>query len=434
MNIKKFFKEIFTIRLDRVFGLDLGDRSIEIVELDKAFRFSLITHGRAELPEGVMDNGRILNQAVLAESLKKLLREMKPKKVSTNKVVLSLPASQTLVKCFVLDGKLKGKQLNLAVYDQMVAVSPINPDKMYWDFVERPLTDPKKKLIVYISVPKDIVSGYVRFCNSIGLEVVALSVEALSLARVILKKGEQQSLIMDIGAHSTNLGFYDSNDKINMSITIPVAGNDFTKAVQTDLNLEFKEAEALKIKNGFKDVQDNKVRGAILPVLQDILSETAEAVKYYEETFKQKLDAVYISGGSALLPGMAGEIKKVLGREVQMVSAGLNLNVKSLGEKQQTFPLFANVLGLGMLGAAGEYRELNLLKKMPAAEINVINKLNLFNLGYLSRVNTVRTILNNKYVLIMLVILIGVVFAVLLQQAENYGLATAAEPVINLGF
>ena len=78
-----------------------------------------------------------------------------------------------------------------------------------------------------------------------------------------------------------------------------------------------------------------------------------------------------------------------------------------------------NVIGLGMLGSSGEFRDLNLLKKIPASEVNTVNKLNLFNMGYLSKVNTFRTILNNKFMLVILIIIIGLIFAILYQQAIN---------------
>jgi cell division ATPase FtsA len=160
----------------------------------------------------------------------------------------------------------------------------------------------------------------------------------------------------------------------------------------------------------------------MLPILTDILKETAEAIKYYEETFKQKLDDIYLLGGSSLLPDVITTIKSNLGREVRPVSNSNNINLNFLANKEKNFPLFASVVGLGMVGASGEFQDINLLKKMPKGEINSIDKLNLFKLGYLSPVNTVRTIINNKYVLVTLIILIGIIFAILLRQVKNYGL------------
>jgi len=434
MSFKKTLQDVLTIKFDQAFGLDISDRSVEIVELEKVFRFSVKAYGRTELSEGIVSNGQILDSNALAEKIKRLLKDVKPQRVSTNKVIISLPESQVYIECFALDASLKTNSLKQAIIDKVSLSLPININKTYWDYDTKPLPDKTKKLIIFISVPKDIATGYVKFCNSIGLEVVSLCVESLSLARAILKKSDKQSLLMDIGAHSTNLSFFDSNDKINMSVTVPVAGADFTDSIKARLKLDNSEAESLKAKFGVKDIKENNIREVIMPMIEDILNETESAIKYYEETFKQKLDYIYLIGGSALLPGLVEMIKGRLKKEVQIVQGGNNINLNSLAGKGKDFSVFANVVGLGMLGASGEFRDLNLLKQMPSSATNVVNKLSLFTMGYLSRVNTIRTIINNKYILIIMVILIALIFAILLQQTQEYGFATAASVSIGNGF
>jgi type IV pilus assembly protein PilM len=425
MSFKQTLKDVLSIKFDKAFGLDIGDRSVEIIELEKIFKFNITTYGRTELPEGVVENGKIIDQNILAEKIKKLLKEVKPKKVSTNKAIVSLPASEIFIKCFTMDSKLKSGSLSKAIVEKMSLEMPFNIDKTYWDYVEKPVSEKGKKMIIFIAVQKDIANSYVKFCNSIGLEVVCLCVQSFSLARTILKSSAKQTLIMDIGSRTTNLSFFDSNDKVNMSISIPVAGDQMTEAVKDGLKIERNVAEDLKTKFGFGDSKENKVLPIISPILEDILKETREAISYYEQTFKQTLDDVYVIGGSALLPGIMETIKKNLKKEVQVGVSNYNVNINSVTSKKNSFPLFANVIGLGMLGASGQFKDFNLLREMPSAEVNVVNKLNLFSMGYLSRVDTIRTILNNKFVLIVMIILIGVIFAVLLQLTKNYGLVSA---------
>jgi type IV pilus assembly protein PilM len=421
MDFKKILKDTLTIKFDKAFGLDIGDRSVEIVELEKVFRYSVVTYGRVELPEGIIEEGKILNANVLAENVKNLLKEAKPKKVSTNKVILSLPESQVFTKCFEVEAGLKSTALTQAIMSKVNLAMPIDVDKTYWDFIEKPLPDKARKLIMFFCVPRDIANSYVKFCNSIGLEVVSLNIESLSLARVILKGSNRQSLILDIGSRATNLSFFDSNDRLNMTSTIPVAGEQMTLAIKHKLVIENIDAENLKIKFGFSDEAENTVKPIILPILEEILKETKEAIKYYEETFGQTLDDIYITGGSALLPGIVNVIKINLGREVVLATSAHSLNLNLLAEKSNYLPLFSGVIGLGMLGASGEFKDMNLLKKMPGSEVNSVDKINLLNMGYLSKVNTFRTIINNKYVLVILVILIGVIFVILLRQTENFG-------------
>jgi type IV pilus assembly protein PilM len=431
MNISKTIKNALTIKFDKAFGLDIGDRSLEIIEMDKMFRFSVVTYGRTELPEGVVENGRIIDTNILGERLKKMLKEAKPKKVSTNKVIVSLPESQVYVRCFSVPAGLKSVALTKAITDNVSLSLPINIDKTYWDFAEKSLPDKANKLIIFVSLAKDVANSYVKFCNSIGLEVVSLCVESLSLARVILRSSPRQSLIMDIGAGATNLSFFDSNDKINMSVTVPVAGGQMTQAIKDKMKVDTDEAESLKAKFGFKDGADNRIRPIILPLLEEIIKETGDAIRYYEETFKQKLEDVYLTGGTALAPGLLPLIKAGLGREVKIAESAYGIGMNSLVGKENSFPIFANVIGLGMLGASGEFRDINLLKKMPSSEANSVNKLNLFSMGYLSKVNAFRTVIDNRFMLVIMIIIIGLIFAILFQQSQQFGVAAVAVPAIN---
>ena len=420
MNFKKILRETLTIKFDKAFGLDISDRSAEIIELEKVFKFSVVTYGRTELPEGVVENGRIINQNVLAEEIKKLLKGAKPKKVSTNKVIVSLPESQIFIECFEVSSKLKSGALIKAITDKMSVSLPIDIDKTYWDFTEKSLADKTKKMIMLIGVPKDIANSYVKFCNSIGLEVVSLCTESLSLARIVLKDSSKHSLIIDIGSQATNLSFFDGDDEINLSATIPVAGEQMTQAVKNVLKLENAEAENMKVKLGFKEGADNPVRPIILPIIENISKEIKSAIEYYEETFKQKLDNVYLIGGSALLPNIADVIKTNLKRDVKIAVSHYDINLGIITGRSNPFPLFANVIGLGMLGASGEFKDMNLLRKIPHSEINIVNKRDLLKMGYLSRTNTIRTIINNRFVLVVMIILIGIIFVVLLQLTKNF--------------
>jgi type IV pilus assembly protein PilM len=431
MNFKKKLIETLTIKFDKAFGLDISDRSVELIEVEKFFKFSVVTYGRAELPEGVIDGGRIIDQNILAEKLKKLLKEAKPRRISTNKVVISLPESQVFIRCFTVAADLKSKALSNTIIEKVSLLMPQNIDKTYWDYIEKPLPDKTQKLITFVSIPKDIANSYVKFCNSIGLEIISLCTESMAMAKAILSESSKQSLIIDIGSRSSNLSFFDSNDKLNMSINIPVGGDNMTYEIKEKLKIEEAEAEALKIKFGFKEEEANKVRPIILPIMEDILNETKQAISYYEENFKQKLDDIYIIGGSSLLPAISNLIKTRLNKEVRLATPDNNISLNSLNINN--FPFFANVIGLGMMGASGQFTDLNLLKQMPSSEVNVVNRLSLFNMGYLSRVNTIRTIINNKYVLVMMIIVIGIIFAVLLQQVNGFGPEETAVVSKNVG-
>lgn len=430
MDFKKFLKDLLAININKVFGLDIGDRSIEIIEFN-TFKSKVVAYGRIELTPGVVENGKILDQATLAEKLKKLLREAKPKNVSTNKVVVSLPESQVFVHCFEVDFNLKSNALSSAITEKVSLIMPINISKTYWYAIEKPLPDKTKKLIMFVSIPKDIANSYVKFCNSIGLEVMSLNVKSFGVAKVILKSSLKQSLIIDIGSKETDLSFFDSNDKINLSVAIATAGDNITQAIKDNLKVEITEAEALKAKFGLIEVPENIVRPIILPIIEVIIKETQGAIDYYETIFKQKLDDIFLIGGTALLPGITEAIKSGLKREVQIGVSNYDFNLSALTDKEHFFPLFANVIGLGMFGASREFKDMNLVRKIDSFEVNTVNKFDLFKVGYLSRIDALRAIFNNKLIISIVAIIFGVIFTIMgLKIKELYFTKIPLPPVI----
>jgi len=417
MTFKEKLDATLNIKFDKAFGLDISDRSVEIMEMSKVFTFAVDTYGRAELPAGIIENGVILNKDILVESIKKLLKGIKPRKISTNKVVLSLPESQVFTHSFVVDLKVKNSELLRVINDEVSSILPVSLNKMYWDFEAKNLPDNKTKLIMFVGVAKEIAQDYVKLCNSIGLEVVSLSLESFSVARAILKKSDKQSLIIDIGSKTSSIAIFDSNDRIALSVNVPVAGENFTKAIAAAQKISDQDAEALKIKWGFKKDAKNPVEPIIEPILiKEILIEVKTAMDYYEAHFKQNVDQIYLVGGSSMLPGIAEVVKNTLSKQLQIIFVGDVLKLKTLSDRSGEVALFANVIGLAMFGASGGYRDINLLNKMPSSEVNVVNKLSLFNMGYLSKVNALRSIIDNKFVLVVVVLAILVVFAVLTQQ------------------
>ncbi|MEI6528739.1 MAG: pilus assembly protein PilM [bacterium] len=428
MSFKEKFSEALNIKFDKAFGLDISDRSVEVMELSKAFSFSVDTYGRIDFPAGVIEEGKIMNPAVLAETIKKLLKALKPRKISTNKVVLSLPESQVYYHSFIVEADLKPAELTRAVTDEVAKVMPQNLNSLYWDFQVRNLPNKTKKLVVFVAVPKDIAVDYVKLCNSIGLEIISLQVEPLSLARVILKKSDKQSMIVDIGSNTTNISVFDSNDKVELSVNVPVAGEDFTKVIAKELKITAVEAEALKIKWGFKKDKANPVAGIIEPILRkEIMLEVKGAIDYYEKNFVQNVDQIYLVGGSSILPGIEDVFSEAFGKQLQVISVGNTVKLNFMSDKKFNIALFANVLGLAMFGASGGYKDMNLLNKIPSSERNSVNKLSLFNMGYLSNVNAFRTVLNNKFALFVMTLLVLVVFALITQQL--YGLYGLKDPI-----
>ena len=401
--------KLLNTNFDRAFGLDVADRSIEIAELSKMFRFSIENYGRSELPEGIIKDGRILDEKALAEQIKLLLQNVKPRHVSTNKVILSLPESQVFTHHLVLNTMLTGAGLRLLVQKEIMKVMPISPMRMYWDIKAKTMAGGGLS-IVFMGIQKDVVESYIRVCNVVGLDVVGLGLEPLSIARLLLTPENTFTAIIDMGTHTTDVSIVRGNDELELTITIPIGGSDMTRVIAQGLNVDEATAESKKIAVGSNTSEE--LFFLIEPVVKNIAAEVGRVISYFESTFGSKVASVLLVGGASITGGIKEKIGEILKKPV--VSATHFNNFETLGilgargsvaskkSEDKLIPmLYTSVIGLAMLGASNEFENINILKQMPSLQLNNIKRADLLKSGYLSKVTAVRIMLNSRLMLVI---------------------------------
>jgi type IV pilus assembly protein PilM len=223
--------------------------------------------------------------------------------------------------------------------------------------------------LLHVGTLKEVVDRYVEVMHLVGIEPIVLDIESASLGRTLLPASyseKQQnkptsSMIIDIGARTTNVSIFDSSRTLNLSVTIPIAGNHFTKAIAEELKKKDDEAEKLKRTFSLDDKEtDNKILSILQAHLQKIIKEIQNAIKYYEDKVGNKIEQVILVGGSALLPKLDEhfmaklERKVIIGNPLEKI-----LDTEVLDRKNSV--LFANVIGLALRGVGDISVGINLL-------------------------------------------------------------------------
>ena len=148
-------------------------------------------------------------------------------------------------------------------------------------------------LAVYSAPDDDAPDKLVMFCAA-GLRVPVEEIAAAYLEEYHVK------IEFQYGGSQSLLGQLEVNRQTAADLYL--AGDDFTEAISRRLQIDPGEAEALKI-----DPRDRvgEIEESILPTLDDLGNEIQLSFDYYENQFDKEVEEVYISGGSAKLPGLA---------------------------------------------------------------------------------------------------------------------------------
>jgi type IV pilus assembly protein PilM len=90
-------------------------------------------------------------------------------------------------------------------------------------------------------------------------------------------------------------------------------------------------AEEYKNAYGIKDMElEGKIKNSIMPVFSSMAEEIRRAMALYTENFNRPVDLLILSGGGAKMPGLAEELTRILGVEVQVVQPFLKMDTSRI--------------------------------------------------------------------------------------------------------
>jgi type IV pilus assembly protein PilM len=332
-------------------GIDIGSASIKLVELSPTGKDKWKLTAAATMPSyqgGVV--GNINNLAPFSAAVVKMLKESGAR---SRKVVAALPEEQ--ISSHVVEMPLmKDEEVRQALQWQVEQYIPIPADKAVWSYqIIKKDTSGGGMEVLLVAVAKNLVSAYTQVLEQAGLEVLALETELMATSRAVVPDNYPLSMIVDIGAKSTDLGII-KNGLLVFSRTIPTAGEAFNRAISTTLGLDPSQAEQYKKTYGFSGNQlEGKLAEAMKPVLTVIANEIKKTSDFYVSKHPgETVKLITLSGGIALIPDLVGALSGLVGVEVAIANPFEKIIMDANQQKSLTGtgPFYVVSIGLAMRG------------------------------------------------------------------------------------
>ncbi len=357
MGILKNLGEKFLNHKFPMVGVDISDSSIELMQLRAGLQQPKIKAAyRVELPEGLIEKGRILDVDKLAEILKKAFSAGE---FVNNYCLLSLPDKETF---FInLKPNQEAVDIEAAIYKQAEESLPVEFSKCLSDYQ---LGSDKEAF--FVAAPKEIISQYVDLFKKAQLNLEVVDFESACLARAFLgsEKLNEAIFIIDLGAKSTDILLLDQNgfeDQIN----IASGGFFLNQKIAENLKINLRQAEEIKVKQGLKksDLNEQQIMEEIFgPAISEIKNMSDD----YEAKHNQKAKHILLAGGSSQLKGLDDFFKLQLSDfKIEKGSLEAVVDFKDFAPKIDKI-LYANVVGLALRGlSAGSLNNgINLIKNL----------------------------------------------------------------------
>jgi len=299
-------------------GVDIGDSSLKMVELEKRGKKIYLTN--YAFSENVSDVNftKIEDSAYLAKAINKVRNEAN---ISAKKVTASLPTFAVFSSIINLTGVDK-KNLTDQVLEEAKKVIPLPLEEMKIDFKVIPETADNKAVKSNVRVfltcsPRKIVRKYIDVFKLAGLELSYLETETFSLVRSLIGNDKSTIMIVEIGANSTDISVVrESIPVLNRSLEI--CGTTITKALMEKMELTFAQAEQFKLDMSLDgaNIIGSDLPPVVVKAIAPILSEIKYMLDFYNMSNQKPIEKLVLSGGSALLLNLSSYLSDKLNLQV----------------------------------------------------------------------------------------------------------------------
>ena len=291
---------MFGKRKKQVVGCDIGSSTIKIVELKplKNGEFQLMHAAIAELsPEAIVD-GAIMDSSLVVEALSRLISE---NSIKNSNFGGSLSGHSVIIKKIQLPSMTEA-ELAESIQWEAEQYIPFDINDVNLDYVVLDAAAGDTMDVLLVAVKKDRIADYTSVIVQAGKEPVLVDVDVFSLQNAFESnyglEGDTVALV-NIGASVMNINVIHHRNSIFWR-DVAFGGNQYTEAIQRELNLPREDAERLKLGERVGEHSLQQVMGVLNSVSEDLAAELQKTIDFFVATSSvDRIDRLMLAGGSA---------------------------------------------------------------------------------------------------------------------------------------
>ncbi len=334
--------------MSKIVGIDIGAGSVKAVSLSREANgvTMLDAIGEVKTPLGEWSNGNAKALSEVARTIKLLLNDSK---IKSTQAVTCLPEEEVVSRLIRLP-PLKESEIKDALRFEAETFVPYPLDQVSIDYEIIEQDDAGRLTVYAIAAKNDLIKAYIKLFKEVGLELLALESPAVAMRRAVVESVSKgiAMIVVDMGEKYSDMVSINRGN-IYFTRAMSVGGESITRAISLNLGLDMASAEEYKKAYGMKEVElEGKIKNAILPVFSNMAEEIRRALASFREDQGKPADLLVLSGGGANLPGLAEELTRILGVEVQVIQPFIKMDTTKI-----SLPIDINTEGCRFTLAVG---------------------------------------------------------------------------------
>jgi type IV pilus assembly protein PilM len=131
--------------------------------------------------------------------------------------------------------------------------------------------------------------------------------------------------LLNIGASIMNVNVVKGGVSV-FNRDIAAGGNQYTDAIQKDLNLSFEQAEALKKGEQVEGASPDSLHPILQAVSENVAMEIQKTFDFFRATSQEdRIDQIFLSGGTAKIHGLRELLADRFSTSVELLNPFLNV-------------------------------------------------------------------------------------------------------------
>ena len=363
----------------RVLAIDIGASQLKLGEFvfGRAGMELLSIH---QVPLEMDSTSEADSTLAIVNALQTVIKE---KHVRPAPVVMSVTGQSAFLRLVKLPPVKRSKIYQTILYEAQQNV-PFPMEEVVWDYQLMGSSETELNVMLVV-VKKDIIENLTDCVEAVELEVELVDVAPMALYNAVCYNyGElgDCTLVIDIGARSTNLVFMETGQFWSRNLPLLGSGNMITQQLMKEFDLPFKEAEELKYAHAsvafggaYEDYSDkviSKVSKTIRGVMTRLHIEVERSINLYRhQQGGHSPTRLLLAGGGSVISRTDEFFKEKMKIEVEYLNPFKNVIINDAITEEtigQCAHLMGEVVGVGLRHAWSSPLEVNLMPPKILAE------------------------------------------------------------------
>jgi type IV pilus assembly protein PilM len=346
-------------------GLKVGASQIAAAHIANNGSPELLQVARQPIETGIVVGGELRDPEALAEALRDFFAE---NNLPSRGVRLGIGNNRIGVRSFEITGVHDPSQLENAIRFRAQEALPIPLDEAVLDYqvIDETVspTGMRTYRVLLVVAYRELIDRYIAACRGAGLRLAGIDLEAFALLRALLPPSSE-SLPEDTALVAVSIGHDRSTFAVSNGIVceftrvLDWGGAALNSAIARALDITPSQAEPVKralALPGADDARETppddysaRAAEAVRLELQSFARELVSSLHFYQnQPGSLAIGSIVLTGGTAHMPGLAGELQRLTGVKVRVGDPLRRVRGAKRIEAPEQLGSFAVAIGLGI--------------------------------------------------------------------------------------